>query len=260
MGHQSVRILGTPVSILSVGRALHLFEQWVIDRRDRYVVFRDVHGVMLARRNRTLHRAHQESDLIAPDGLPLVWAGRIAGFNEISRVSGPDLLLAVCEHGVPLGWRHYFYGGGRGVAKRVARELAQKFPGLKVVGTQCPPYRPLTKSEDRLACASIRAARPDFVWVGLGTPKQEIWMMEHRGKCGGAILLGVGAAFDFCCGLKSRAPLSLQRCGLEGAYRLVQEPRRLWRRYLQLAPMFVVLATLELISAKISRSLSASGR
>jgi N-acetylglucosaminyldiphosphoundecaprenol N-acetyl-beta-D-mannosaminyltransferase len=257
MRHQSVRILGTPVSILSVKRALHLFDQWVVDRCDRYVVFRDVHGVMLARRNTALHRAHQESDLVAPDGLPLVWAGRIAGFNEISRVCGPDLLLAVCEHGMPLGWRHYFYGGGRGVAKRVARELAQKFPGIKIVGTQCPPFRPLTESEDRLACASIRAERPNFVWVGLGTPKQEIWMMEHRGKCGGAILLGVGAAFDVCCGLKSRAPLSLQKCGLEWAYRLAQEPKRLWRRYLQFAPMFVVLASFELMRAKMSRSLAA---
>src|SRR4029077_3496490 len=113
------------------------------------------------------------SDLVAPDGLPLVWAGRIAGFNEISRVCGPELLLAVCEYGVPLGWRHYFYGGSRGIAKRVARELTRKFPGIKIVGTQCPPFRHLTESEDRLACASIRAGRPDFVWVGLGTPKQE---------------------------------------------------------------------------------------
>ena len=259
MDHRSLRILGTPVSILSVERVLHLFKQWVIDRRDRYVVFRDVHGVMLARRNPALHRAHQESDLITPDGLPLVWAGRIAGFNEISRVCGPDLLLAVCEHGVPLGWRHYFYGGGRGVAKRLAKELAQKFPGIKIVGTQCPPFRPLTKSEDQRASALIQAARPDFVWVGLGTPKQEIWMMEHRGKCGGAILLGIGAAFDFCSGIKSRAPLSLQKYGFEWAYRLFQEPRRLWRRYLQFAPTFVVLATLELISTKILRSPSDSG-
>jgi N-acetylglucosaminyldiphosphoundecaprenol N-acetyl-beta-D-mannosaminyltransferase len=258
MVDQSFRILGTPVSILTVERALHLFERWVVDRCDRYVVFRDVHGVMLALGNPELHRAHQESDLVAPDGLPLVWAGRIAGFNEISRVCGPELLLAVCEYGVPLGWRHYFYGGSRGIAKRVARELTRKFPGIKIVGTQCPPFRHLTESEDRLACASIRAERPDFVWVGLGTPKQEIWMMEHRGKCGGAILLGIGAAFDFCCGQKSRAPLSLQKCGLEWAYRLVQEPGRLWRRYLWFAPMFVVLASLELTRAKISRSLSAA--
>ena len=248
-----IRILGTPISIISIDRALRQFEQWVPDSLDHYVVLRDVHGVMLARRDSCLHRAHETSDLVAPDGMPLVWAARLSGFSEISRVCGPDLLLAVCEHGLPLGWRHYFYGGPPGVAEMVAHELSERLPALRVAGTQSPPFRRLTPEEDDAACASIRAACPDFVWVGLGTPKQEIWMLEHRGKCGGAILLGVGAAFDFYAGRVARAPLWMQRYGLEWAYRFAQEPTRLWKRYLMLAPMFFVLESLELIRAKISR-------
>jgi N-acetylglucosaminyldiphosphoundecaprenol N-acetyl-beta-D-mannosaminyltransferase len=256
MGQESracVRILGTPISIVTIDGALRRFERWVLEARDRCVVLRDVHGVMLARRNQRLHRAHQEADLVAPDGMPLVWAVRLAGFKEISRACGPDLMLAVCEHGLRLGWRHYLYGGKPGVAGLVANQLMARFPGLSIVGTQTPPFRPLSAEEDKIACASIRAARPDFVWIGLSTPKQEIWMSEHRGKCGGAILLAVGAAFDFHAGLVSRAPPWMQKHGLEWAYRFAQEPTRLWKRYLILAPMFVVLESLELIRARISR-------
>jgi N-acetylglucosaminyldiphosphoundecaprenol N-acetyl-beta-D-mannosaminyltransferase len=248
-----IRILGTPVSIVTIDGALRRFEQWVLDPEDRCVVLRDVHGVMLAHSDPRLDRAHQESDLIAPDGIPLVWAARLAGSRGISRVCGPDLLPTVCEHGLTRGWRHYFYGGAPGVAEMVADQLAARFPGLKIVGTQSPPFRPLTPEEDEAACAAIRAASPDFVWVGLGTPKQEIWTVEHRGKCGGAILLSVGAAFDFHAGLVSRAPLWMQRYGLEWSYRLAQEPKRLWKRYLILAPRFAVLSLLEIIKVRISR-------
>ena len=241
------RIVGTSVSHVSMLRVLQLFETWVADDRDRYVVMRDVHGVMLARDNPRLHAAHEQADLVAPDGVPLVWAARLSGSQEISRVCGPDLLLAACEYGVSRNWRHYLVGGAPGVAEMLQKKLAAKFPGIKIVGTQCPPFRDVTTKEDRASCAAIRAARPDFVWVGLGTPKQEIWMANHRGKYGGAIQIGVGAAFDIHAGLISRAPIWMQSYGLEWAHRLVVEPRRLWSRYLKLAPIFLIFASWELI-------------
>lgn len=241
------RILGTPVSLVSMRHVLALLERWVVHGRDRYVVMRDVHGVMLARSNPTLHAAHEEADLVAPDGMPLVWAARLSGNTEVSRVCGPDLLLAACEHGLSRNWRHYFIGGAPGVADKLKERLIAKFPGINIVGTHCPPFRALTSAEDQAVCAAIGSAEPDFVWVGLGTPKQEIWMANHRGKCGGAIQIGVGAAFDIHAGLISRAPLWMQSYGLEWAHRLLREPLRLWTRYLKLAPIFLVFASWELI-------------
>lgn len=252
----SIRILGTPISIVSLDRVLRLFERWVGDGRDHSVVFRDVHGVMRARNETQLRQAHEQADLVSPDGMPLVWVAKLAGVNEISRVCGPDLLILACQHGVSHGWRHYFYGGAPGVAETLAEMLVRQFPGMVVAGTQCPPFRPLTHEEDERACAAIRAAQPDFVWVGLGTPKQETWMAEHRGKCGGAILAGVGAAFDIHAGHIRRAPVWMQRSGLEWAYRFAQEPQRLWQRYLKLAPLFFVMALREVITNRVATIVS----
>ncbi|MBR0916304.1 WecB/TagA/CpsF family glycosyltransferase [Bradyrhizobium japonicum] len=240
-------LVGTPVSTISLDQLLAAFETWTLDSQDRYVVFRDVHGIIAARNNAQLDLAHQTADIVAPDGMPLVWALRAAGDGPVYRVCGPDVLPAVCQHGLSRGWRHYFYGGAEGVADLLAEALVKKYPNLKIVGTQCPPFRPLTPEEDEIACGKIRAAAPDFVWVGLGTPKQEIWMGQNKGRCGGATMLGVGAAFDFHANLVRRAPSWMQRSGLEWAYRLFTEPKRLWKRYLVMAPIFVVLAAHEII-------------
>ena len=246
------RIFGAPITITSLDKVIKLFEyDWTVHRRDRYVVLRDVHGVMRARCDAKLQNAHEVSDLTAPDGMPLVWIARLAGISEISRVCGPDLLPAVCERGLSLGWRHYFLGGGPGIAEAAIRRLKERYPGILIVGSQCPPFRALNEEEDESMCASIRSARPDFLWIGLGTPKQEIWMHAHRGRCGGVILLGVGAAFDFEAGTISRAPKWMQKCGLEWLCRLVQEPKRLWERYLVLAPKFLLLASVELLRRRI---------
>jgi N-acetylglucosaminyldiphosphoundecaprenol N-acetyl-beta-D-mannosaminyltransferase len=251
---QQIPIVGTPISLISLDQLFRTFEQWIADPHDRYVVFRDVHGVMAARHDAELALAHRQADIVAADGMPLVWAVRATGATEISRVCGPDTLTAACAYGLSRGWRHYFYGGAPGVAESLAQTLVMKYPGLKVVGTQCPPFRPLTAEEDELACIKIRAAKPDFVWVGLGTPKQEIWMCHHQGKCGGVIMLGVGAAFDFQTNLIRRAPYWMQTYGLEWAYRLFSDPRRLWKRYLVMAPVFTILAFFELIRRRLSLS------
>jgi N-acetylglucosaminyldiphosphoundecaprenol N-acetyl-beta-D-mannosaminyltransferase len=244
-----ISIVGTPISLISPDEFLQVLKRWIADPQDRYVVFRDVHGVIAARNDADLDLAHKRADVVAADGMPVVWALRATGEN-VSRLCGPDTMLAACEYGLAFGWRHYFYGGAPGVAEKLVDKLRIKYPGLNVVGTQCPPFHPHSPQENNAACARIRAARPDLIWVGLGTPKQEIWMSEHQGQCGGAVMLGVGAAFDFHSGIIRRAPRWLQGIGLEWAFRLFAEPRRLWRRYLLIAPTFLPLAIREVIQRR----------
>lgn len=241
----SAVVLGTPISVISMDSVLALFERWVRSKRDRYVVLRDAHGVIRARSDPALMAAHWGADLVAPDGVPVAYAARLLGFTNISRVCGPDLVSAVCERGLRYGWRHYFYGGEPGVAERLAAELSKKYTGLRVVGTACPPFRPLTESEDAAACLAIAEAKTDFLWVGLGTPKQEIWMAKHRGRCGGTIMLGVGAAFNIHANIVGRAPRWMRSAGLEWVYRIIEEPK-LWRRYIRVVPQFIVLIFLDL--------------
>jgi N-acetylglucosaminyldiphosphoundecaprenol N-acetyl-beta-D-mannosaminyltransferase len=248
-----IRVLGTPISIVTVDRVLAIFETWLKDRSDRFVVFRDVHGVMRARRDPKLEVAHARADLVAPDGMPLVWFAKLAGVESISRVSGPDTLAAVCEYGLSRGWRHFFYGSSPKVSEQLIEVLKAKYPTIVICGSYSPPFSALTPEENRAIYARIAGTNPDFVWVGLGTPKQEIWMNEARGQLGGAILLGVGAAFDVHAGEIPRAPKWMQANGLEWLFRLVQEPARLWRRYLILAPQFIALASLQLTGELIGR-------
>jgi N-acetylglucosaminyldiphosphoundecaprenol N-acetyl-beta-D-mannosaminyltransferase len=169
----------------------------------------------------------------------MVWAGRRAGYHGIERVYGPDLMLAICERSVIEGWSHFFYGGKEGVPQLLEASLTTRIPGLKVVGSYSPPFRPLTDEESRDIEEMINTAAPDFVWVGLSTPKQERWMAEHIDGLSASALFGVGAAFDIHAGLLPQAPLWMQRSGLEWFYRLYREPRRLWRRYLRNNPAFL---------------------
>jgi N-acetylglucosaminyldiphosphoundecaprenol N-acetyl-beta-D-mannosaminyltransferase len=169
----------------------------------------------------------------------MVWASRIAGVKEVTRVYGPDFLLAMAERAAEKGYTSYFYGGNEGVADQLAQSLAERFPGFTCVGTYCPPFRPLTDEESDAVVARIREANPDMVWVGLSTPKQERWMDTYVDRLGVPVLLGVGAAFDIHSGNLSQAPLWMQRNGLEWLYRLGVEPKRLWRRYLVNNPKFV---------------------
>ena len=247
----TIRIVGAPVSVVSIPKVLAIFERWVGSGRDRVVLLRDVHGVMCARSNHAVGEAQEEADLVLPDGMPLVWAVRMAGGRSIARVCGIDLFPIACAFGVERRWRHYFYGASPGVAEQLAKAMRKQYPGIEIVGTYCPPFRPLSNEEDAAACARIRAARPDFVWVSLSTPKQDLWMHEHRGKCGGATLVGIGGAFEINAGLIPRAPLWMQKNGLEWIYRLGQEPARLWKRYFKSLPKFMVLTVSELVRTRL---------
>lgn len=178
--------------------------------------------------------------LVQPDGMPLVWLGRRAGIS-VGRVCGPDFLPALIEHGIPEGRTHYFLGGAPGVPEALVTRLAARFPGMRVAGTSSPPFRVLSAEEDDSMVEQINSANPDYVWVGLGAPKQDLWVAEHRSRLRAAALLAVGAAFDFHAGTRRRAPGWMQRTGTEWAYRLITEPRRLAGRYTRVNIRFLQL-------------------
>lgn len=234
-----VEVLGVPVSAIDMDRALATIGSWIRTRTPSYACVTGVHGVMECQDDPELLRIHAEAGLVTPDGMPLVWLCRSRGQPGTSRVYGPDLLLRACERSLVEGWSHFFYGGAEGVAGELADSLSRRFPGLRVAGVLCPPFRALTAEEDEDVCRQIAGSGADIVWVGLGTPKQERWMAEHVGRVGAPALIGVGAAFDFHSGRKRQAPAWMQRNGLEWLYRLVQEPRRLGPRYLRNNPAFV---------------------
>ncbi|MFQ5571569.1 MAG: WecB/TagA/CpsF family glycosyltransferase [Rhodothermales bacterium] len=245
MGRPSTNILGVNVSAINMQQALAALDDWVEHRGHHYVCVSNVHSIMESWDDPALQRIHNEADLVTPDGMPLVWTSRSRGFDHVSRVYGPDLMLAACEHSVPRGYRHFLYGGAEGVPELLAERLQARFPGLQIAGTYAPPFRPMTPEEDARVVDQINRARPDIVWVGLGMPKQERWMHTHVGCLEAPVLIGVGAAFDFHAGLKRQAPRWMQRGGLEWAFRLCTEPQRLWKRYLRHNPRFLVLLLLQ---------------
>lgn len=244
-----VDVLGVPVSAITMSHAVETIRRWIADRTPHYVCVTGVHGVMESVRDESLRAIHEGAGLVTPDGMPLVWLAHHAGFPRVERVYGPDLMLAVCEASTRHGWRHFFYGGGSGVADQLTSRLRSRFAALDVVGVYSPPFRPMTPEEDDELVHRINATRPDIVWVGLSTPKQERWMAAHVGRLSAPVLVGVGAAFDFHAGLKRQAPRWMQRSGLEWSFRLITEPRRLGPRYLVNNPLFIWRITLQLLRA-----------
>jgi N-acetylglucosaminyldiphosphoundecaprenol N-acetyl-beta-D-mannosaminyltransferase len=222
----------------------------VLDARDAGdhldVHFCTAHTVVEASRSEHLRGALDRAAVVAPDGMPLVWVGRLQGRN-VERVYGPDFMLAMLDQGRSRGYRHYLYGGAPGVAERLAERMSQRFPGVEFAGIQVPPFRALSSAEDAAAVDAINAARPDCVWVGLGSPKQDLWVAEHRGRLDAAAVLAVGAAFDFHAGVKRQAPRWMQRSGTEWLFRLLSEPRRLGRRYTVVNLRFVALVCRDLL-------------
>lgn len=239
MSAPRVDVLGVHVSAVDPQGALEAITGFVEDRARSYVCVTGVHGVMECQADPDLLATHNRSGLTVPDGMPLVWCAHRAGFPDTQRVYGPDLMLAVLGRAAERGWSSYFYGGADGVPEALADALSARFPGLRVAGTFSPPFRPLTTAEADVVVQAINGSGADLVWVGLSTPKQERWMAEFRDRLDAPVLLGVGAAFDFHTGRVRQAPPLMQRNGLEWAFRLAMEPRRLWRRYLSNNPRFV---------------------
>jgi N-acetylglucosaminyldiphosphoundecaprenol N-acetyl-beta-D-mannosaminyltransferase len=239
------RILGMRVDPTSYEEATEKVLAWAAAGESRYVCVANVHMVMEAQDDPSFRTLVNAADLVTPDGMPLVWMLRKLGYPHQERVRGPELTSRVCaeaaRRGVPVG----FYGGHPEALEALVRNLSARFPGLRVVYAYSPPFRPLTPEEDERVTEEINASGARILFVGLGCPKQEWWMAEHKGRVR-AVMLGVGAAFDFHAGRVRQAPVWMQRAGLEWLFRLVQEPRRLWRRYLKHNPRFLLLAFLQL--------------
>jgi N-acetylglucosaminyldiphosphoundecaprenol N-acetyl-beta-D-mannosaminyltransferase len=239
-------ILGVRVSAVNMGAVLAAFEAWIGQRQRQYVCVTPAHSIMDCRNDPALRRIFNHAGLTTPDGMAIVWLLRLQGHRHVERVYGPDLLLATCQRSLVTGWRHFFCGGAAGVADELAQRLGQRFPGLAVVGTASPPFHPPSFAEEEQLMATINAARPDIVWVGLGSPKQERWMACHRECLEAPVLVGVGAAFDFLSGRKRQAPRWVQRAGCEWLFRWGSEPRRLSGRYRRY-PLFALLAAAQLL-------------
>lgn len=244
-------ILGIGVSVTTLDQVVSTIDGWIGTRSKHYVCITGAHGVIESRTDADLRRIHNEAGLVTPDGMSLVFMARFLGFKSIERVYGPDLMRRMTELSAAKGYRHFYYGGGSGLAQRLAATLRKRYPDLVVAGTITPPFRPLSPQEDEEDVARINAAAPDIVWVGLSTPKQEKWMASHLHRLNAPVLVGVGAAFDFLAGTKSQAPVWMQRNGLEWAYRLMQEPQRLWKRYAKIVPLFLVLALAQVAAHRL---------
>lgn len=234
-----VDVLGVEISAIDLDTAVSTIAGWIRDDERQYVCVTGVHGVIESQRDPELKQIHNASGMTTPDGMPLVWCGRNAGAHWVERVYGPDLLLRVCEASVAGGWKHFFYGAGPGVAEELSRRMQARYPGMEVVGTLSPPFRDLTEPEAAEIAQIINDSDADVVWVGLSTPKQERWMSHFRSVLDPQVLIGIGAAFDIHAGMVRQAPRWMQRSGLEWSFRLMTEPRRLWRRYLRANPEFV---------------------
>jgi N-acetylglucosaminyldiphosphoundecaprenol N-acetyl-beta-D-mannosaminyltransferase len=252
-------ILGVGVSVIDQELAARAVEGWVAARQPNYVCVATANALVECQFDKDFRRIHNEAGLVTPDGVPLVWIAKIMGYRTIKRVYGPDLMLNLCQRSLSSGLSHFFYGGRPGVAELLAEKLVGRFPGLLVAGTGAPPvypgttrYRPLEPEESASLICKINKSGADIVWVGLGTPHQERWIAQHKGVVNAPVLIGVGAAFDFHTGLVKQAPRWMRNAGLEWSFRLLMEPRRLWRRYLVNNSIFVGLVLRQLITGKVS--------
>jgi N-acetylglucosaminyldiphosphoundecaprenol N-acetyl-beta-D-mannosaminyltransferase len=209
-------------------------------REARRAHFATVHSLVEATKLPAVRAAFDGAWMVCTDGLPLTWVARLRG-HAAERVCGPDVMLTLCDRGRALGIRHYFLGGAPGTAEALTERLAAQFPRLAVAGSASPPFRPTSEAEDRAIIDAVNAAKPDIVWVGLGSPKQDVWAASHAMRLDCGLVLPVGAAFDFHSGRVRRAPRWMRRIGLEWLFRLAMEPRRLFRRYLVTNTRFMVL-------------------
>jgi len=237
---RTVPVLGIPLALTDYERAMDWIDA-MVERRERgYVIAAAVHCVMVAQEDDELRDAVLNASLTLPAGQPLVWAMNALGHDLSSRVYGPELMGRYCERAAETGTRMFLYGGrNQGALVQLALNLRHRYPGIKIVGGYSPPFRDLDHEERAAVAGEINRSRADVVWVGIGVPKQEKWMAQMRDVLDAPVLVGVGAAFDFHAGLVPQAPSWMQELGLEWAYRLAHEPRRLWRRYSRYNPRFV---------------------
>jgi N-acetylglucosaminyldiphosphoundecaprenol N-acetyl-beta-D-mannosaminyltransferase len=242
-----VNVLGVGVNPTTMSETLALIDRHLRGDKAGYICVTGVHGIMEAQKNPDLRNVINRSLTTIPDGRPTVWVGWLGGFRQMRQVTGPHLMLKLCARSVEKGYTHFFYGGGPGVADELKEALQTRFPGLKVVGTYTPPFRPLSLEEERELIEQVAGVKPDLFWIGLSTPKQERFMAEFLHKLDTKLMLGVGAAFDIHTGRIADSPPWLQAMGLQWLHRLMQDPARLWKRYLTNNPRFLCLIAMQLL-------------
>lgn len=240
-----VNVLGVGISPLNIPLTVAAMARAIEHRSKGYICVTGVHGVSEAQTQPALRAIFNASFLNTPGGMPMVWLGKLAGHPDTDRVDGPALLQQACRASAQTGWRHFLYGGAPGVAERLASCLHARYPHLQVVGTYTPPFRPLNAEEKEALQGQVAAARPDIIWVGLSTPKQEAFMAEALPWLDTTLMVGVGVAFDVLSGRLRHSPRWLQRCGMEWLFRFFQAPRRFFKRYFKNNPAFVTRILLQ---------------
>lgn len=235
-----MNVLGVRAHAIDTAGARRVVLEAVKRRTKGYVCFVPVNGVMEAVKDSRLMRVFEQALLVAPDGMPLVWVGRAQGFRSMERVAGPEFMLEVMEAPEFRQYTHFLCGGDYGVAEELAARLRARIPGLKIVGTFTPPFREMTDAEERSMIEAVHLAQPDFLWVGLGAPKQEHFMARYLSRLDTTVMFGVGAAFLIHTGRLQQSPLWVRKAGMQWLHRFLQEPRRMWRRYLIGNPAFLL--------------------
>lgn len=226
-----VDICGVHVSAVNLQSACEIIEEWITHRYKTYVCVAPVSMIVDSHSIEGYRAIVNQAGMVTPDGMPLVWLAKSRGYEAVTRTYGPDLMLRLCEISSKKGYKHYLYGGSPEVCDQLEAKLKKRFAGLSIVGRFSPPFSSDYYSQEDIL-TKINQANPDILWVALGSPKQDFWMVEYRDQLNVPVMIGVGAAFDFLSGAKKQAPLWMRKCGLEWFFRLCCEPQRLWRRYL----------------------------
>ena len=241
---QHCEILKTNINVTNMSDTIKYIDGHLDDLRGKYICVSNVHTTVMSYENEEYRKIQNGAAMALPDGAPLSSYSRRKGYKQAQRVTGPDLMLELFAISKEKGYRHYFYGATEETLQSMKEVLERDYPGIQIAGMYAPPYRALTPQEDAQIVAKINEARPDFIWIGLGAPKQEEWMYQHMGQLQG-VLIGVGAGFDYLAGYIKRAPRWMQRMSLEWLYRLLQDPKRLWRRYFTSNVKFICLTRMD---------------
>lgn len=241
---QHCEILKTNINVTNMSDTIKYIGGHLDDLRGKYICVSNVHTTVMSYENEEYRKIQNGAAMALPDGAPLSSYSRRKGYKQAQRVTGPDLMLELFAISKEKGYRHYFYGATEETLQSMKGVLERDYPGIQIAGMYAPPFRALTPQEDAQIVAKINESRPDFIWIGLGAPKQEEWMYQHMGQLQG-VLIGVGAGFDYLAGYIKRAPRWMQRMSLEWLYRLLQDPKRLWRRYFTSNVKFICLTRMD---------------
>ncbi|MDH3601113.1 MAG: WecB/TagA/CpsF family glycosyltransferase [Candidatus Tectomicrobia bacterium] len=251
---QKVDILGIQVTPISSTEVVSQVDQWIQAKQKHYICLCPNYSIMMSQKYPKFRQALNQATITTADGRAVAWACKFHGYGNAKQVRGTDLTRLVCGMSAQKGLSNFFYGGTEELLEKLVRNLHQQYPQLQVAGTYAPPFRPLTPTENKKMVAVINASQPDIVWIGLGAPKQELWMADHFQDLQAPVMIGIGAAFDFLSGVKMEAPRWVQKFALEWLFRLASEPRRLWKRNV-CHPIFMAQVMLQRFSQSAGRDI-----